>query len=58
VQTQTLDNLRGEIEFRRKLAEQHVNGQMLLPDYYGKDVHDLILRDLTALQARGSGWRR
>ena len=61
VQTHTLDNLRGEIEFRRKLAEQHVTGRMLLPDYYGKDAHDLILRermattlrDLMALQARG-----
>ena len=61
MQTQTVSNLRGEIEFRRKLAEQHVTGRMLLPDYYGKDAHDEILRermtttlrDLTALRARG-----
>jgi len=61
MQAQTIENLRGEIEFRRKLAEQHVTGRMLLPDYYGKEAHDRILRermattlrDATALQAHG-----
>jgi SAM-dependent methyltransferase len=61
MQAQTLSNLRGEIEFRRKLAEQHVTGRTLLPDYYGKEAHDAILRErmattareLGALQARG-----
>jgi SAM-dependent methyltransferase/uncharacterized protein YbaR (Trm112 family) len=61
VQTQTVSNLRGEIGFRRKLAEQHVTGRMLLPDYYGKAAHDEILRErmsttlreLGGLQARG-----
>jgi SAM-dependent methyltransferase/uncharacterized protein YbaR (Trm112 family) len=61
MQAQTLSNLRGEIEFRRKLAEQHVTGRILLPDYYGKAAHDAILRErmattlreIAALQARG-----
>jgi SAM-dependent methyltransferase/uncharacterized protein YbaR (Trm112 family) len=61
MQAQTLANLRGEIEFRRKLAEQHVSGRLLLLDYYGKDAHDAILRErmattlreISALQARG-----
>ena len=57
---QTLDHARGEVAFRRKLAEQHVTGRMILPDYFGKEEHDAILRermattvrDLRALQAR------
>ena len=40
---QTIDNLKGEIEFRAKLALQHVSGEVLLPDYYKKDEHDRIL---------------
>jgi ubiquinone/menaquinone biosynthesis C-methylase UbiE len=40
---QTIENLRGEIEFRAKLALQHVSGEVLLPDYYKKDEHDRIL---------------
>jgi SAM-dependent methyltransferase len=55
MQSQTLSNLRGEIEFRRKLAEQHVTGRMLLPDYYGKDAHDAILRERMATTARELG---
>ncbi|MCX7868904.1 MAG: class I SAM-dependent methyltransferase, partial [Terrimicrobiaceae bacterium] len=42
---QTLENLRGEIAFRRKLAVQHTTGQMLLPGYYDKASHDDILRE-------------
>jgi len=42
---QTVDNLRGEIAFRAKLAVQHVSGEVLLPDYYRKADHDKILRD-------------
>ena len=40
---QTIDNLKGEIAFRAKLAVQHVSGDVLLPDYYGKEDHDRIL---------------
>ncbi len=58
---QTLDHLRGEVAFRRKLAVQHVTGRMVLPDFFGKEEHDAILRermartvrDLRALQTRG-----
>jgi SAM-dependent methyltransferase len=42
---QTIDNLKGEIAFRAKLALQHVSGEVLLPDYYQKAEHDRILRD-------------
>lgn len=42
---QTIDNLKGEIAFRAKLAVQHVSGEVLLPDYYQKSDHDRILRD-------------
>ena len=40
---QTIENLKGEIEFRAKLAMQHVSGEVLLPDYYKKEEHDRIL---------------
>jgi ubiquinone/menaquinone biosynthesis C-methylase UbiE/uncharacterized protein YbaR (Trm112 family) len=40
---QTIENLRGEIEFRAKLSAQHVSGEVLLPDYYKKEEHDRIL---------------
>jgi SAM-dependent methyltransferase len=40
---QSTANLKGEIEFRAKLAMQHVSGEVLLPDYYKKDEHDRIL---------------
>ncbi|MGB9176322.1 MAG: class I SAM-dependent methyltransferase [Methanoregula sp.] len=43
MKSQTLKNLQGEIEFRKKLARQHVTGEMILPDYYGKEEHDKIL---------------
>ncbi len=55
MQAQTLSNLRGEIEFRRKLAEQHVTGRLLLPDYYGKEAHDAILRERMATTLREIG---
>ena len=42
---QSLQNLKGEIEFRAKLARQHVTGEILLPNYYPKDEHDGILFD-------------
>jgi SAM-dependent methyltransferase len=42
---QTIDNLKGEIAFRAKLAVQHVSGEVLLPDYYRKADHDRILED-------------
>ena len=41
---QTIQNLKGEIEFREKLSRQHVTGENLLPDYYQKEQHDEILR--------------
>jgi SAM-dependent methyltransferase/uncharacterized protein YbaR (Trm112 family) len=41
--TQSIDNLRGEVEFRSKLAIQHVTGEILLPDYYEREAHDQIL---------------
>ena len=40
---QTIENLKGEVEFRKKLAQQHVTGEILLPDYYDKAEHDQIL---------------
>lgn len=40
---QSIDTLKSEIEFRRKLAKQHVTGEILLPDYYKKEDHDRIL---------------
>ena len=43
MKTQNIDHLKGEIEFRKLLAEQHVTGKMLLPDYYDKEQHDRIL---------------
>ncbi len=42
---QTIENLRGEILFREKLARQHVDNGILLPDYYNKEEHDKILLD-------------
>jgi uncharacterized protein YbaR (Trm112 family)/SAM-dependent methyltransferase len=55
---QTIDSQRGEIEFRKKLSVQHVTGETLLSEYYGKDEHDQILiermqkteRDMRELQ--------
>jgi len=41
--TQSIENLKGEIEFRAKLSTQHVSGEVLLPDYYKKEEHDRIL---------------
>jgi SAM-dependent methyltransferase/uncharacterized protein YbaR (Trm112 family) len=35
--------LKGEIEFRAKLARQHTTGEVVLPDYYDKEEHDRIL---------------
>ena len=40
---QSLENLKGEIEFRAKLATQHVSGQVVLPDYYDREEHNRIL---------------
>ena len=40
---QTIDNMQGEINFRKLLAQQHVTGEILLPDYYAKEQHDEIL---------------
>jgi len=45
---QTLQNLKGEIEFRAKLARQHVDGEVVLPDYYRKEDHDRILLERVA----------
>jgi SAM-dependent methyltransferase len=42
---QRLEDLKAEIGFRAKLARQHVTGEMLLPDYPGKEEHDQILRE-------------
>lgn len=59
--SQTINNQRGEIEFRKQLAKQHVSGEMLLPDYYAKEEHDKILlermnttiSDIKKLEAQG-----
>ncbi len=48
VPKQTIDNLKGEIKFRRLLAQQHVTGEILLPDYFDKEAHDKILADRIA----------
>jgi ubiquinone/menaquinone biosynthesis C-methylase UbiE len=51
--TQTLDQLKAEIEFRSKLAIQHVSGQVVLPDYYQKAEHDkILLQRVDATQQR------
>jgi SAM-dependent methyltransferase len=50
---QTIENLKGEIAFRAKLAVQHVSGEVLLPDYYEKTDHDRILRDRVEANRRG-----
>jgi len=52
---QTTDNLKGEIAFRAKLAVQHVTGEMVLPDYYGKSDHDRILRERVEATHRRMG---
>jgi len=41
---QDIEHLRAEIRFRAKLAQQHVTGDVLLPEYYAKEEHDVILR--------------
>ena len=43
VMRQSIQNLQGEVEFREKLARQHVSGENLLPDYYQKEQHDEVL---------------
>ena len=40
---QSVDNLQAEVNFRKKLAKQHVTGEMIMPDYYNKEDHDRIL---------------
>ncbi len=40
---QTIANIKAEINFREKLAKQHVTGEVLLPNYYLKEEHDKIL---------------
>ncbi|MBU0677411.1 MAG: methyltransferase domain-containing protein [Verrucomicrobia bacterium] len=35
--------MRGEIVFREKLSKQHVDGEVLLPDYFRKEEHDEII---------------
>jgi SAM-dependent methyltransferase len=40
---QSIQNLKGEIEFREKLSRQHVSGEIVLHDYYKKEDHDKIL---------------
>jgi SAM-dependent methyltransferase/uncharacterized protein YbaR (Trm112 family) len=49
---QTIANLKGEIAFRRKLARQHTTGEVLLPDYPGKDQHDGVLAGRIETTAR------
>jgi len=58
---QSIQNLKGEVAFRRLLSRQHVTGEVLLPDYFGKDEHDAILagrvettrRDMKRLASQG-----
>jgi SAM-dependent methyltransferase/uncharacterized protein YbaR (Trm112 family) len=45
---QSLQNLKGEIDFRAKLARQHVEGEVVLPNYYAKEEHDRILLERVA----------
>lgn len=52
MESQSIENLRGEIKFREKLAQQHVTGEILLPDYYDKAQHDQILLDRIATTIR------
>ena len=57
---QSIENLKGEIAFRAKLARQHVTGEVLLPDYFGRQEHDRILleRMQTTLHKMGELQRR
>ena len=63
---QSLENLKGEIAFRAKLARQHTTGQRLLPDYFSKEDHDAILAEriattraaFSALKAQGEDFSR
>jgi SAM-dependent methyltransferase/uncharacterized protein YbaR (Trm112 family) len=58
---QNVDNMYGEVVFRRKLARQHVDGETILPDFCSKQQTDEILRariqattdTMAALKARG-----
>jgi SAM-dependent methyltransferase/uncharacterized protein YbaR (Trm112 family) len=52
VESQSIDSLKGEVEFRKKLARQHVTGETLLPDYYDKEEHDKILLERMQTTAR------
>ena len=52
MESQTTDNLRGEVAFRKLLARQHVTGEMLLSDYFCKEEHDGILRERVATTIR------
>lgn len=45
IEYQSIEHLKAEIDFRAKLARQHVTGEILLPDYYDKPTHDAILRE-------------
>jgi len=43
MERQSINSQRGEVEFRKKLSVQHVSGEKLLSEYYGKVEHDQIL---------------
>lgn len=42
---QTINNLKGEIKFREKLARQHTLNEIILPDFYKKNEQEKILFD-------------
>jgi len=58
---QKIENMRGEVVFRQKLAKQHVEGETVLPSYCGKEQAENILRDrvqetlkdISALKVKG-----
>ena len=53
---QTIDNLKGEIEFRRKLTMQQVDGQHLFDDEFDRKGIEAVLRErieTTDRQIRG-----
>jgi uncharacterized protein YbaR (Trm112 family)/SAM-dependent methyltransferase len=58
---QKIENMRGEVVFRQKLAKQHVEGETVLPTYCSKqEVEDILrerlqetTRDMAALKVKG-----
>ena len=42
---QSIDNLKGEVDFRRKLSKQQVDGQQIFEDEYDRAGIEAVLRE-------------